>query len=1171
MRLKQMNKQQLMDEVMRLNMELGKLTQANLRGSFYDLYHNSPDMLFSVLTDGQMIHVNKTAFELLGYTEEELIDQQLWNLVHKGDLNTVRSKLREQIEKIELAGELGFRMLKKDGSFILIEARTQLILDQSGSVAEIRLACRVINLRKTIEDKFQTREDRYNILIRHLNVGLYRSTADVKGKFIDVNTAFLRMFGYRSKKELFVKDVLSLYVNKKDRIDLLTKIRKQGFVKDHEIVFRKKNGDHFYGSLSSVLTVDANGNPKFVDGFINDISEHKKATEELVHKEKRYRTLFEFSPNGIIIEDENGTILDVNPAFCELMNLDKNDLYGKNIFTVVHPDARGRIQDNIRKIMRGERLSHVEKNIRKDGSTVYVQLYERKILLPDGRPGIISIATDITEQKIAQEALLKSEESYRGLFNSANDAIYIQDRSGRFLDINEGALKMYGYSRKEMLGKTPEFVSAPGKNDLAKVVDKLNKAFHGKPQVFEFWGIDKKGRVFPKEVRLNKGTYFGKEVVVAFAQDITDRHIAMKELEEKETRLRRIFNAFPDIYFKTSLDGIVEELSPSVAKITGYETEEIIGRNYLDVYNSTIDHEKIGKILLEKGEMNDFDIPILTKDNRLIHCSLTARLIYDENQQAIGIEGVFRDISDRIKAEKEIKESQRRLLTLMTNLPGMAYRCQYDADWTMEFVSQGCFELTGYHPEELINNSETSYDQLIHPDDREMVRTSIQLAVSNKKPFQLVYRIHKKEGELVWVWEQGTGVDYSKSNIIALEGFIANITTRKLVEEELLIAKEKAEESDRLKSAFLANMSHEIRTPMNSIIGFSQLLDDPELVPEERNHFVNMIQNSGNDLLNIIDDIIDISKIEAGQMKIFKTHHNLHDLMQELRIFFSDYLKTKPEKKNLTIVYKPPLNSTNTTIYTDVDRFKQVFRNLLSNAIKFTEKGVVEFGFTSGTYDQKPGYLFHVRDTGVGIPSDKTDQIFNPFTQVIDSNFRLYGGTGLGLTITKKIVGILGGKIWVESEHGKGSVFYFTHPVLVQSESKDSDFQPKINTVFGKFEWPGKRILFVEDDDNSYQYFENVLKRTKVEIVRAADGLQAVKRAKESIFDLIFMDIQMPGMDGIKAMKKIRSVHKDIPIIAQTAYAMQGEREKYLNAGFDNYVSKPVKINDLLEIIGKYL
>jgi PAS domain S-box-containing protein len=1171
MGLKQMSKQQLFGEVKRLNTELEQLQQEHLKGSFYDLYQNSPDMLFSIHQDGTVVRVNKTACTLLGYSEKELLDMKVWEFIVREDLKNVRKQLAEQIENKELTGNLSFRKLKKDGSVIIVEERTQLILDNSGSVIEIRIACRDVTLRKSIEEKLRTQEDRYRTLINNLNVGLYRSTVDIKGKFVEANTAFLRMFGYRSKKELFSMDVAMLYVNKKDRSAFLNKILKQGFVKNIEILFKKKNGHRFFGSLSAILTTDINGKPMFLDGFIEDISDRKRATEELVNKEKRYRTLFEFSPNGIIIEDEKGTILDVNQAFCELMNLHKNDLFGKNILTVVHPDARSNIKKNIRKILKGEHLSHIERNIRKDGSTVYVQLNERKFLLPDDRPGIISIASDITEQKIAQEALLKSEESYRGLFNSANDAIYIQDRNGRFIDVNEGALKMYGYTRDELIGKSPEFVSAPGKNDIDKIIEKLDSAFHGKPQVFEFWGINKDGRTFPKEVRLNKGTYFGKEVIVAFAQDITDRLIALKELEEKEIKFRRIFNAFPDIYFKSSLDGFIREVSPSVQKIAGYDPDEIIGKNSIGFYNSTVDHKKIGEILWTTGEINDFDTQIISKENRLLYCSLTARLTYDDNKQPIGIEGVLRDISDRIRAELEIKENQRRLSTLMSNLPGMAYRCKNDANWTMEFVSQGCFDLTGFQPEDLIENKNHSYESLIHPDDREMVWSTIQKALLEHHPFHLIYRIFKKGGELIWVWEQGTGIGYTSGKVTAIEGFISNITERKIMEEELVIAKEKAEESDRLKSAFLANMSHEIRTPMNSIIGFSQLLDDPELVPEERKRFVNMIQNSGNDLLNIIEDIIDISKIEAGQMKIFKTHQNLHDLMQEFRVFFSDFLKTKPQKKDLKIIYKTPSNPIKNTIYTDVDRFKQVFRNLLSNAIKFTESGYVEFGFTSGKSTNSSEYLFYVKDTGLGIPSGKTETIFNPFTQVISSNSRVYGGTGLGLTITKKIVEILGGKIWVESEYGNGSVFYFTHPMHMSAEINDFGFQPKMSPDLKKYEWPGKRILFVEDDDNSYQYFENVLKRTNVEIVRAVNGLQALKLSNESLFDLVFMDIQMPEMDGIKAMQNIKSNQKEIPIIAQTAYAMQGEREKYLKAGFDDYISKPVKINDLLRIIEKYL
>ena len=352
----------------------------------------------------------------------------------------------------------------------------------------------------------------------------------------------------------------------------------------------------------------------------------------------------------------------------------------------------------------------------------------------------------------------------------------MQDKEGRFVDVNDGAIKMYGYPRSYFIGKTPDFLSAPGMNDLHKAFKMIQAAFKGKPQVFEFWGIDRKGRVFPKEVRLNKGRYFDQDVVIAIAQDITERKNAENILLESEKKYRKIFNAFPDIYFRADNNGIIEEISPSLERITGYLPKEIIGMDSRQFYLSGSDWDKIGELLNTTRKVQDFDTEIKIKGNSTINCSLTASLILDKNQNPIGVEGVLRDITDRKKAENTLRESQRRLSTLMGNLPGMAYRCKNDKDWTMDFVSEGCKNLTGYKSSELIKNTKISYNALIHPDDQSMVWDTVQKGVLKHDSYRLVYRIFTKEGKLKWVWEQGTGIYSDEGELLALEGFISNIT-----------------------------------------------------------------------------------------------------------------------------------------------------------------------------------------------------------------------------------------------------------------------------------------------------------------------------------------------------------------------------------------------------------
>ena len=398
-----------------------------------------------------------------------------------------------------------------------------------------------------------------------------------------------------------------------------------------------------------------------------------------------------------------------------------------------------------------------------------------------------------------------------------------------------------------------------------------------------------------------------------------------------------------------------------------------------------------------------------------------------------------------------------------------------------------------------------------------------------------------------------------------------DITVRKEMEQDLIKAKEKAEESDKLKSAFLANMSHEIRTPMNAIIGFSQLLSEPDITPQEQGHYISLIQKSGGDLLGLIDDIIDISKIEAGQLKVFKSDYFLETIMTEIYDSYIEYLKTTDSGKDISFKYKRTERLKKVVIHTDIDKLKQVLRNLINNALKFTDFGLVEFGAEVKNDGMNSLVQFYVRDTGIGMPNDKLDVIFESFRQLDVTNTRLYGGTGLGLAITKKIVELLGGNIWVKSTQGQGSTFYFTlpyNPILIKGESKI--IIPDLTSI-KNYNWEDKQILIVEDDDQSFLFYQSVLKKTHIKISRATDGNEAIDKFLKQNFDLVLMDIRMPKMDGYATTEQILLHNPRAKIIAQTAYALAGERQRCLDAGCVDYITKPIKIAGFLQIIEKYI
>ena len=427
-----------------------------------------------------------------------------------------------------------------------------------------------------------------------------------------------------------------------------------------------------------------------------------------------------------------------------------------------------------------------------------------------------------------------------------------------------------------------------------------------------------------------------------------------------------------------------------------------------------------------------------------------------------------------------------------------------------------------------------------------------------------------------------------KGQTAMMEIFI-DITERKRAEKELILAKEKAEENERLKSAFLANMSHEIRTPMNGILGFAGLLKEPKLSGEEQQEYIGIIEKSGARMLNIINDVIAISKVESGQMKTFVSPTNVNEQLEYIYNFF----KLEVEQKGLQINFKNSLTDREAIVKTDKEKLYAVLTNLVKNAIKFSDSGTIEIGCkrrervlgrdkaclvsTDSSYlvSTTSELEFFVKDNGVGIPKDRMEAIFDRFVQADIGDKRAFQGAGLGLSISKAYVEMLGGRIWVESEEGKGSGFYFTIPCNNEPEDE--------NTVVEEFvvdsadnkpnkEYKGFKILIAEDDEISGMLISMAIKAFGKNVLKTSTGIETVEVCRNNPdLDVVLMDIKMPEMDGYEATRQIRQFNNDVIIIAQTAYALTGDREKALEAGCNDYIAKPFGQSSLTALMKKYL
>jgi PAS domain S-box-containing protein len=508
---------------------------------------------------------------------------------------------------------------------------------------------------------------------------------------------------------------------------------------------------------------------------------------------------------------------------------------------------------------------------------------------------------------------------------------------------------------------------------------------------------------------------------------------------------------------------------------------------------------------------------------------------------------------------EELEESRRALATLMNNLPGMAYRRGVQDPWDMEFVSRGALELTGYGALEFMRG-EASYPDLIHPEDRDFVRNTLEEAVSNGEPFQLTYRISSRDERPKWVWEQGAGVLTPDGDPRCVEGFITDITERVHIHEALTQAKEQADAANRAKTEFLAMMSHEIRTPLNAVLGMADLLHDTELSTEQR-QYVDISRTSGENLLVVINDILDLTKVEAGRIELERTPFNLVEVVERI----SRVLSLNAHEKELELICRIAPDAP-TYLRGDPARLRQVLYNLIGNAIKFTHLGEVQLTVENAPDAHAPGeLLFSVADTGVGIPKDKLETIFLSFTQADSSNTREFGGVGLGLTISKRLVELMEGRVHVESEPGRGSVFSFTARFECLAQSAP---------MFDVQEVEGLRALVVDDNETNRLIVREQITAWGGEVLEAAGGDEGLAVYRDAVQagqppDLLLLDCRMPGMDGFELARKLRDEAGDAPLpaVMLTSDNRPGDSLRAEKLGLAGYLVKPITRQELRDSV----
>jgi len=1078
---------------------------------------------------------------------------------------------------------------------------------------------KIINTKQKAEEY----EFQYHQLFENMEQGfaLHKMIYDENGKaidyeFIHINKAFEKLTDISAEKCIGKTLLQVLPKSEPIWIENYGKVAETG---------KPLQFNSFANELGHYYEVNAYSPKKgYFATIFTDITASKNYEKKIINAKERaeenelqFRQLFENMEQGFalhkMIYDENGKAIDyefilINNAFEKLTDISAKKCIGKTLLQVL-PKSEPIWIENYGKVAETGKPLQFNSFANELGHYYEVVAYSPK------KGYFATIFTDITEIKNNEKKIISAKEKAQ---EYANEVASLNEE---YQSVNE-ELKQTNEVLKETIEnlETSEFNLIKAQKiahlgswylnletnkvqwteELYKMYD-FNPKFppppfkeHSKLFTPESWELlssaieNTKKTGIPYELELqtikkddtNGWMWVSGEVVKnrentitgmwGAAQDITrqkeieiELKLAKEKAEENETHLKEIIDNLFEGYQILDFNWTYLYINKAAEKHNMRPSSEMLGKKYMDCWPG-ITKTKLFQLIkdcIENRNQYRFENEFIYPNGEIGWFDVGIQPVKD------GVFILTNDISEKKRSEQKLLKEKIKVENSERQLK-KAQRTAKVGNWIWYIQENRLWWSDEMHNIFEIEKSSFSgklteiLEELVHPDDIAKVNESNQSVIDNAQPIPVEYRIKTRNGTEKYVFAVADEVikdTDGKSQI--LTGIAQDITEYKLIQKQLEDAKADAEKSNNLKSSFLANMSHEIRTPMNAITGFASFLKDRSFSRDEIDKYADIIITSGNHLLNLINDIIDISKIDAGHISLSKEIINLDALMRELYSFFHSNLMAK-NNQNITLNMNAP--QLDMQIVTDETRLRQILINLLANAVKFTEQGEVEFGY----FIKKDKLLFYVRDTGIGISPEKQEIIFNRFQQGTDSTEKLYGGTGLGLAIAKACTHLLNGNIWLESEVNKGTTFYFTIDYSVAYTSMPQNKQNNNET----FNFNGEVILIAEDDIYNFTYLETVLSKYNLKLIRTKTGKETIDKALElDNIKLILMDIQMPDLTGTEATIEIRKHKPDLPIIAQTAYALNDDKRRFLEIGCNEYISKPINKSQLLHLVNNFL
>lgn len=1126
--------------------------------------------------DLNIVRVNNWIKENIPH-HKEIIGEKCHKLFHKNDVPCENCPVIKCFEtQKHFSIETHFDTTESHSKHFEIKAFP--LINSHGENKYVIEHIRDISSLKKVQNNLKESKEKFKALYEKTPFS-YQSL-DIEGKVLDINPQWLNIMGY--SREEVVGRWFGDFLHPSSRENFHAQFKQfieTGTLSDLHLQLQLKNNSYIHVLFEGCIGYDEHGNFKQTYCTFKDISAQEK-NNKLQENQYRISTLQNTEENPtVFFEKVSDSIVHAFDAryfgikIFSSYTSDSIQSYHSEKDHALAPffkDLIAQVKENNIQIaipladepFRGHSVFGIPVKDTAKHKTIGVAyaLLEKPYLTEEESKYFEVIVNHISQfysrtlylEKLKNAISLAEEgkQRYQSLFkNSTSPMLIIDPIYTKIIDANNAASNFYGYTQEELkkmffrdLGSLPNNIFQKKQNPAKGSEEK-----HWIVKQKLASGITKEVEIYVSEVYSNHKPYY-----YIIIHDISKQVKA----QEESARLYKAINQSPEPIALTDTAGNFKYVNPAYSKLSNYSYKELLGKN-ANIFRSGKHTQEFYANLwatIQNGITWEGEIINKKKDNTLFIEEAKITPILNDIGVITHYIKVARDITKQRKIENELKESRNQLHAILNNMPG-GY-IMIDDQYRIRQVNKETCKITGYSQQELVG----SFCDIVCP--KGSVSNHCPIFAEGKISFSgMDTFIKHKNQTLVPIIKNAHRITLGGENFL-IENF-QNISNLKETEKKLIKSKERAEESDRLKSAFLSNMSHEIRTPMNGILGFTEMLAEPEFNDYDQDHLIKNIQKSGQRMLNTVNDIIEISKIEVGEVTIRKKWFNINEKIKEIIQFF----KPEAEQKNLTLFTSFTLANAEAMLYSDETKFESLVTNLVKNAIKYSDKGKIEFGYIA----KDELIEFYCSDEGIGIPEERLEAVFNRFEQADITDQRAFQGSGLGLAISKAYVEILGGKIWVSSIEHKGSVFYFTLPLEEHRKNIQQQEQPTTTEQATPIRSSSKEkhtILIVEDDETSVLYLTIILDAVAHKIHIAKNGKEALEKIKSHPeIEVILLDIQLPLMNGYEVAKEIRKFNTQVKIIAQTAFAFQEDFEKALTAGCNDYVSKPINKSQLIDKI----